>query len=539
MNKTVTANISGVVFHIESEAYDHLHQYLNTIRNYFHDSEGKEEIMTDIEARIAELFSEKLNEGKEVIVMQDVRSVIEIMGEPEAYMSDETFEEGKNKEQTKSNEFSSKKLYRDEDDNLIGGVCSGMGYYFGVNKVWFRAIFLAALLAGVGAGFLIYIVLWILIPTAKTTAEKLEMKGEPVNVDSIGNAIKDEFSSFKKKVDASNANEFGTKAKNGIFRLFDFIGKILYYAVILVLKIVAVFLVIGALIALVTFSIISIGAPFDVQLNNSQINENWLSEHAALFFSSDLMYGLGFAGVCLIVIIPLLGILYGGLKMLFRFKGPQLKAIGLTAVSLWGLGIILVLVSGSSTARQFASEQTYIETIKLENIAQDTLTLSSLVTEKGIINEDNDYFIKSDSLYLNNLDLDIVKSKSSDFELYLKKESKGPSRKKAGELAKSIAVEFRQIGNRLEFSELIRVPLSDKFRKQEVKVSLGVPEGKTVFLDREASRVIYDIKNVSNTFDDEMLEHHWQMTKEGLSCTDCEWMKDQIKVEADSLTVNL
>jgi phage shock protein PspC (stress-responsive transcriptional regulator) len=539
MNKTVTANISGVVFHIESEAYDHLHQYLNTIRKYFHDSDGKEEIMTDIEARIAELFSEKLSEGKEVIVMQDVRSVIEIMGEPEAYMSDEPFEEESSKKKAKSSEFSSKKLYRDEDDNLIGGVCSGLGYYFGVNKVWFRAIFLAALLAGVGAGFLIYIVLWILIPTAKTTAEKLEMKGEPVNVDSIGNAIKDEFSNFKKKVDASNANDFSNKAKNGILRLFEFIGKILYYAVILVLKIFAFFLVLGALIALVVFTIVSIGAPFDVELNNNQINENWLSEHASLFFSSDLMYGIGLAGVCLIVVIPLIGILYGGLKMLFRFKGPQFKAIGFTAVSLWALGIILVLVSGSSTAKQFTSEQTYIETVKLPNVVSDTLRLNSLLTEKGIINEDNDFFIKSDSLYLNNLDLNIVKSKSSDFELYLKKESKGPNRKKAGELAKSIAVEFRQIGNKLEFSELIRVPLSDKFRKQEVKVSLGVPEGKTVFLDRDADRVIYDIKNVSNTFDYEMIGHHWQMTKEGLSCTDCEWLKSEEKQEADSLTVNL
>ncbi len=539
MNKTVTANISGVVFHIETEAYDHLHQYLNTIRKYFHDAEGKEEIMADIEARIAELFSEKLKQGKEVIIMQDVRKVIETMGEPEAYMSDEEFEEEKRKEKSTNSEFASKKLYRDEDDNLIGGVCSGIGYYFGVNKVWFRVIFLAALLAGFGTGLLIYIILWILIPTAKTTAEKLEMKGEPVNVDNIGNAIKGEFSHFKKKVDGSNANEFAGKAKHGIYRFFDFIGKILYYAVVLVLKILAFFLVIGALIALATFTVISIGAPFDIQLNNSQIDENWLSEHAALFFSSDLIYGLGLAGVCLIVIIPLLGILYGGLKMLFRFKGPQFKAIGLTAVSLWAIGIILVLISGSSTAGQFASKQTYIETIKLDESPSDTLVLSSLVTEKGILDENNDFFIESDSLFLNNLDLNVVKSRSSEFELYLKKQSNGPNRKVAGELAKNINVEYYLIDNELLFSELIRVPLSDKFRKQEVIVSIGVPEGKTVYFKQEAARVIYDVDNVSNTHDDDMLEHHWQMTKDGLSCLDCAWLNAEEAQETDSLTVNL
>src|SRR5690606_10090232 len=124
MNKTITANISGIVFHIESDAYEKLNRYLQTIRRYFEKSEGAEEIMSDIEARIAELFKEKLKNEREVVTMEDVDSVITIMGEPEQYMDSdsEDFDTGYSSYGQKT---FSKKLYRDTDDRVLGGVCSG------------------------------------------------------------------------------------------------------------------------------------------------------------------------------------------------------------------------------------------------------------------------------------------------------------------------------------------------------------------------------------------------------------------------------
>ena len=202
MNKTVTANISGIVFHIESEAYEKLHKYLNTIRNYFHDSDGKDEIMADIESRIAELFRESLTNGKEVVTMAEVNRVVEIMGEPEQYMdesSSENFNYQESYSEGSTQTFRSKKLYRDPDDKILGGVCSGLGHYFGVDRIWIRALFVIAVIAGFGFGIIIYLILWGIIPKAMSTSEKLEMKGEPINVENIGNSIKDEFTSFKKK----------------------------------------------------------------------------------------------------------------------------------------------------------------------------------------------------------------------------------------------------------------------------------------------------------------------------------------------------
>ncbi|MEQ8908573.1 MAG: PspC domain-containing protein [Vicingaceae bacterium] len=534
MNKTVTANISGVVFHIEADAYEKLHQYLNTIRNYFHDSDGKDEIMADIEARIAELFSQALEEGREVVTMANVKQVIEIMGEPEAYMSDPDEEESAkstHNTRSKSEKFYSKKLYRDEDDNLIGGVCSGIGYYFGIDKIWLRAAFLIAFF-GFGTGLLVYIILWIIIPSAKTTAEKLEMKGEPINVDSIGNAIKDEFHSFKKKVNNGDASEYGHKAKHGIYRFFEFLGKVLYYAAYFIIKFLAVILVLAATLGLIAFITLLLGGPFDLSIHNSEIDQYWLSEYGNLFFSSNLMYSLGLLGVCLVVIIPILGLLYGGLKILFKIPSSN-KAVGLTAISLWVIGIILMVISGSSTGSQFSSEQTFIETQSLPNITSDTISLKALGQEHGMLKEGDDFFIEGESLFLDALSVDVVKSESNEVELYIRKQSRGPSRKKAGQLAQNVKIIYEATDHELLFNELIEVPVEDKYRDQEVEVSIGLPIGKSIYLTETANWFIYDIENVSNTYDGKMIGHHWIMTAEGLSCQDCEWLNKPERLEQD------
>lgn len=536
MNKTVTANISGVVFHIETDAYEKLHQYLNTIRNYFHDSDGKDEIMADIEARIAELFSKALEEGREVVTMTNVNQVIEVMGEPEDYMSESEEEEeeknyhSSNNKKAKSEKFYSKKLYRDEDDNLIGGVCSGIGYYFGIDKIWLRAAFLIAFF-GFGTGLLLYIILWIIIPSAKSTAEKLEMKGEPINVDSIGNAIKDEFSSFKKKVNKGETAEFGEKAKSGLYRFFEFIGKVLLFAAMFVIKLLAIILVLAAAIAIIALIGVLIGGPFDLSINNSNIDEYWLTEYANLLFSSNLMYTIGLTGVCLVVVIPILGILYGGLKILFKLPSSN-KAVGLTAVSLWAIGIILLFVSGSSTGRQFSSEQTFIETISLPEITSDTFRLKALGQEHGMLKEADNFFIEDEYLYIDALSIDVVKSESNQLELYVKKESRGPSRKEAGRLAQNIEILYEASENELLFNELIKVPVSDKFRDQDVEISIGLPVGKSIFLTESSDWFIYDIKNITNTYDGKMIGHHWIMKEEGLTCQDCEWLNKKSKVTA-------
>jgi len=199
MKKTVTINLSGIIFHIDEDAHDKLSDYLSKIKSCFSGSEGKDEIMADIEARIAEIFQEKIGKSKEVIAIADVEEVIAVMGKPEDYMEGNG-DEGEEKSKTAPDEgsYRRKRIFRDPDDNVLGGVCSGIAAYFNFDPIWLRIAFAVAFFV-FGTGFLLYILLWIVIPEAKTTAEKLEMRGEKVDISNIEKSIKEELEKLKKK----------------------------------------------------------------------------------------------------------------------------------------------------------------------------------------------------------------------------------------------------------------------------------------------------------------------------------------------------
>jgi phage shock protein PspC (stress-responsive transcriptional regulator) len=542
MNKTVTANISGVVFHIESSAYDHLHNYLNTIRTYFKDAEGKDEIMADIEARIAELFKEHLDEGKEVITLEHVKQVISVMGEPEQYMDEVDAEEiGSGSKSARKEAFYSKKLYRDPDDNVLGGVCAGIGHYFGVDKIWFRVAFLVAVF-GFGTGVLLYLILWIIIPSAKTTAEKLEMKGEPVTVDNIGNAIKDEFGNFKKKVNNGDTVKYRSRAENAIYRFFEFIGRILLFLFKFIVKLIAVILVLIGISGLIGVIALLIGGPINMSFDDSSVETYWFSDISDLVFASDFMYVTGLIGLILVMTIPLLGILYGGVKILFDIPKTN-RAVGLTALSLWAIGIIMVIIATTNTVSQFASKQTIEEEIILTELSSDTLILARMGNSYG---DDGlgSIFLEDGKIKTNDLSIDVVRSKNDKVRMLVDKSSKGRVRKEAGKRAENIELEYRLENNRIEVSPLIAVPVEDKYRKQEVEISIALPVGVSIYLDPTSRDIIYDIKNVTNTYDGRMMAHHWLMTEEGLKCTDCTWMEEenieqteqQLRKEAERLS---
>ena len=531
MNKTVTANISGVVFHIEAQAYDNMNQYLNTIRNYFKDSDGTDEIMDDIEARIAELLKENLVNGKEVITAQHVKSVIEVMGEPEQYMDEDSQETytSDNGNSSFSN-FKSKRLYRDADDNVIGGVCSGLGYYFGVDRIWFRAAFLIALF-GFFSGILLYIILWIIIPDAKTASEKLEMKGEPINVQNIGNTIKDEFDGFKKKVDGDG--QYGRRAENAIFRFFEFLTKIVVYLFKFIVKFIAVILIIGAVIAIFTFITVMINGPMNMQINDYSIHNQWGSDFAELFFTSPMMYVFCVIGLAIVVLIPMLGLLYGGLKILFRIPSST-KAVSISAASLWVLGLILLAISITSMVAQYSNEQRVNETIVLEDFPSDTLNLQSYEDSYSTNQFGNtELYIEDDLIRSNEISIDVIKTSRANIELKVVKRSNGNNRREAGQNAEHIFMTYEVDNNNLKVSQFISFPKEDRFRRQRIQMSIALPEGKSIYLEPSSREIIYDIENVTNTYDGNMMGHTWLMTRNGLECTDCEWL---IKEEQETET---
>jgi phage shock protein PspC (stress-responsive transcriptional regulator) len=203
MKTTITINLGGIVFHIDDDAYEMLHTYLIAIEKQFASKEEHLEVMPDIEARLSELFTETLNKKRDVIMKDDVSKVIEIMGEPEEFRDDESEDNfnnsGKESKRRSSYNRTSKKLFRDPDNRILGGICSGLGAYFNVDPIVFRIIFILIAL-GMGSGVIIYVILWIVIPEAMTTAQKLEMRGEPITIENIKKAVREEFDNVKKKM---------------------------------------------------------------------------------------------------------------------------------------------------------------------------------------------------------------------------------------------------------------------------------------------------------------------------------------------------
>ena len=171
MNKTVTTNIGGFIFHIDDIAYEKLSQYLNTIKGYFKQSEGRDEIIGDIEARIAEMFREKTGNTKQVVTMKDVDEVIAVMGQPEAFAgegdaSGSYSESTSSAADTASARKRRRRIFRDPDEKILGGVCSGISSYFNIDPIILRGIFAISFFV-FGSGFLLYLILWIIIPKAR------------------------------------------------------------------------------------------------------------------------------------------------------------------------------------------------------------------------------------------------------------------------------------------------------------------------------------------------------------------------------------
>lgn len=203
MKKTITINLSGTVFNIDEDAYELLKTYLERIESHFSDPAEGKEIMNDIEARIAELLSPGGQALPHPVGMKEVEEVIRIMGDPDEFAGEEDTESGTGPEKRSGRSSggtrSGRRIYRDTDNRILGGVCSGMAAYLSVDVIWVRIIFVILALAFF-SGFLVYLLLWVVIPPAVTTAQKLEMRGEPVTISNIGKAVKEEFENVRKNL---------------------------------------------------------------------------------------------------------------------------------------------------------------------------------------------------------------------------------------------------------------------------------------------------------------------------------------------------
>jgi phage shock protein PspC (stress-responsive transcriptional regulator) len=212
MKKVVTINIAGRSFYIDEDAFARLDQYLKNLENWSREKDGGQEILNDIEARIRELFEERINPVTGVITIELVDKIIATMGEPQDFSE----EEPKSKSRTSSESestfttgFTRRRLYRDIEDKVFGGVCSGIAAYFGIDRVAIRVLFALLAFLSFGTVLLIYLILWIAIPPALTTTQRLEMRGDDVNVSNIEKNIKNEYNDVKRRFQQSTAYKRG------------------------------------------------------------------------------------------------------------------------------------------------------------------------------------------------------------------------------------------------------------------------------------------------------------------------------------------
>ena len=542
MKKTVTINIAGIAFTIDEDAYENLSSYLAKIKGYFKNASSQEEIMTDIEARIAEMLQEKLNSVKQVINGEDIDAVIIIMGQPEDYIDDEaetdpgatdSNDENQNTGQTWESEQdrTTRRLFRDRDGNVLGGVCSGLGYYFGFDPIWLRIIFVVTFFLGYGSPFLIYLLLWIVIKEAKTTSEKLRMKGEPVNIDNIGKSVQDEMKDIKNKFkdftdEAKNFNSNPNRRRVGTFvhRVVELLKVVLRFAVKFAVKIAGVILIFISLF----FGIIFIVSLF-TKANTSFIEDGFMNfsfdKLETFLFGTYDQSVLFTLGVVFVIGIPLVAMLYTGIRMLFNVK-HDMKGFGIAATSVWIIGLIVLIISCVQIADEFTEEASTEEIVQIR-VASDTLYMS--------VGEDVFHLKKrkrrkahrtlllkaeDDKIYLGSMKLDILQTTKDSMYLELTKSSRGLTQKEAIANARAINYNFEIIDNEIIFDPQYLVLAEQKWRAQELTMSLYIPVGQTIIFGGKMDRIIYDVKNVTSTIDYRMVGKAWTMTKSGLMRTD-------------------
>lgn len=495
MKKNFTVNICGSIFNIDEDAFEKLNHYLEGIKNHFRTTEGGDEIIADIESRIAEMLREKLSEEKQVITIEDVDKVIQLMGQPFEFEGEEDKAE---KEELHSKERKGpKRLFRDGDNRIIGGVAAGMGAYFNADPLWFRLGFIASFFF---AGPLLYIIFWIITPLARSTSDKLEMRGEKVNISTIKRSINEEINALKDKLEDLKGEtretfQKKTGTQNNVFdQILEFIITIFRYTV----KAFVVLLGI-ALIALGIFIAISFFVSIletDTLVNISPIGISSLSITMflkSLFASSNALV-LAVIGIILLIGIPILMLIYAGLRMIFNFNFKS-RVIGIPALALFIAGLLICLVIAIHLGRSFSNRFISKEEHALVQPNNETLYVKikkDQGTEEFIEYGNNITFGRMDIMSLNNNFVGIprlrfIKSDSDSFQLTVYKSSRGIDHRMAKSSADEIIYNYSQEDSTLILDPYFRVPEDALWRGQKVKIIIRVPDDKKIKLSEEAS----------------------------------------------------
>ena len=511
MKKTNTINLGGIIFHVDEDAFTQLQNYLNAIRSYFSKSDGQEEIIADIESRIAEIFQEK---EISIITIAQVDDVIAIMGKPEDYGDGEHDE--KNTEPFVK-EKRTRKIFRHPDDKILGGVCGGLGAYFNMDPVLFRLGFLLTMFIG-GFGFFVYLILWVIAPLADRASDHLEMHGEPVTAGTIGWAV-------ASKIEDTVTNEYNQsmvrKILAGIGTIFGFFIEVLKRIFIVLGKIIKpligiIFLILGFVATLgLSFFIIASFSGIEHEFHGFQEMTNTFDSILVHF---PLYQIFVFLGLILFIGIPLFQMIYLGIRMIFNMA-KQSSAVKSSLLGMWVVGLILTIFFGIYGITYFSDHSRIEEMATLENVKSDTLKIFLTVHDNFYWDERHLNIVETEDgehKLLSNVEMDVARSYDSQYHLKILKRASARTFRDAKGYAEDISYHYYLDSGQLNLDQYFEISSDDPYQRQSVDLTLFVPTGKSIYLDESLKYFIYDIKNTTNTHDYKMVGHNWTMGDDGL-----------------------
>ncbi len=582
MKKNISINISGIIFHIEDDGYESLRKYLDSINQYFGSFEDSSEILADIENRIAEIFLSKLNEGKQVITLEDVNSLIATMGnvsdfkaaEEQEFVANEPKAE-KREERAYSQTSPHKKLFRDQKRKILGGVCGGLGHYFSIDPVWPRVLFALLVLGSYGGlfllyiilwialpaseelddevsvkkmyrdtekkvlggvasglaaffgaditlirllfvvfsfigglGILLYIILWIALPQANTITEKMEMQGEPVTLSNIESSVKKSLN--EKDEEESTLAKIILFPLRAIAAVLTALGNALGPIVKLFFELLRV--VIGlAILATGLAFLISIVITFGIFIglfNTSILPEYWGSDIQGLAFPMDAIRNTfpmwSMIAAFVVVLIPSLGVLFSGASILAKrsfFK----SAVGWSMLGLFILGVLVLSFTVPKMIYSFKEDGEF-KTEKVFDLKGKTPVLK--MSEVGL----DDY---------NMTDLTIKGYDGTEIKLVQRFRAQGTTRKNGAENAQMVDYKVVQQDSVITFDSNMTFKKEAKFRAQRLDMELFIPIGQTFVIEEDLWRLIDNNHWDYDGYRDSNFNKTWKMTEQGFQCVNC------------------
>ena len=474
MKKTLSIHLGRQLFVIEEDAYDRLQAYLKKLETSLANESGITEIVEDIEMRFAELLTQYLGETRQVVTISDIQKAISSLGEPE-----EITEEAEQPKQNQANNQDSngqKRMYRDMDNAMLGGLASGLASYLSIDPVIVRAIFV--IFGFMGFGIPVYIILWIIVPSAKTPSERLQMKGKPVNIDTL----KEEFekTASRLKDDTINAankfktnNQHLTKQAASVLR---FIGKI-----------IGVGFIAGALIWLIIFSLVVSGIIDVVPMTGDQEFAS-LYEFLQLVSPVNKSFSLIWMGILLVGFAgPLLSIAIGA-RLLLGKVNKYFKWNFILLPSIIFIGIVLGIIGSINSARDYeVYARSPIQTITIEAEELKLEELPLIINNAKIESSGGIDFIsiRNGQIMEHGINIQYKESRDTLFHISQKFRAHGIDLPSAQKRAVHVRHQLKVEDNKILISPYYSFPAKDGLRNQEVEVVIEVPRGKKLFINNQ------------------------------------------------------